>query len=99
MECMISDLCMNEIDGCCFIEWRTLSNFEYHVETGSAVQILSKSGICYKGIISNFNEFKLYLKTNIRIGSPQVAIAYGDIINIELLPVYHNDQEQKGKKV
>lgn len=26
-EMLISDLCMNEIDGCRFIEWRTRSDF------------------------------------------------------------------------
>lgn len=82
---LISDLCMNEIDGCRFIEWRTCSDFEYPAEIGSAVQVSSKTGICYKGVISNFDEIGLCLRVSPRLGSPQVCVAYEDIINIELL--------------
>lgn len=84
-EMLVSDLCMNEIDGCRFIEWKTRSDFEYQAEIGSAVQVLSKTGICRKGVISNFDEIGLYLRVSPRLGSPQVHVAYEDIINIELL--------------
>lgn len=84
-EMLISDLCMNEIDGCRFIEWRTRSDFEYQAEIGSAVQVFSKTGICRRGVIFDFDEVGFYLQVNARLGSPQVHIAYEDIINIELL--------------
>jgi hypothetical protein len=84
-EMLISDLCMNEIDGCRFIEWKTRSDFRYQAEIESAVQVLSKPGICHKGVISDFDEIGLYLRVSPRLGSPQVHIAYEDIINIELL--------------
>ena len=64
---------------------KKLKNFEYQDEIGSAVQVLSKPGICHKGVISDFDEIGLYLRVSPRLGSPQVHVAYEDIINIELL--------------
>lgn len=84
MEYMVSDLEAYEIDGHCFIRWRTRSDFEYQAETGDAVQIVSKSGRLYKGVVSDFNETGLYLKTSMRIGALQVHVMYEDIVNIEL---------------
>lgn len=82
---MINGLCMNETDGCRFIKWRTLSDFECNAKKRDAVRILCKCGISYKGIIFDVNESELYLKTDIRIGSPLIGIVYEDIINVELL--------------
>jgi hypothetical protein len=83
MEYMISDLRMNEMDGYRFIEWRTRSDFEYQAEIGDAIQIVSKTNVCYKGVIADFDESGLHLRVNARIGSPQVHIMYKDVIDIK----------------
>lgn len=84
MERMICDLRMTKVDGDRFIEWRTCSDFEYRAEIGNAVQVVSKHGGFYRGVISDLDESGLYLRTSIRLGSPQVHVLYEDVIDIEL---------------
>lgn len=82
MEYAISDLCANKIDGHRFIEWRTRSDFECQACKGDVIRVSCKN-INYKGILSDFDENGLYLRTGPLIGAPQIHIMYGDVLDIE----------------
>lgn len=86
MDVLVSDLCLNEIDGECFIEWRTKSDFEYIVHEGDAVKVSCKPacGFYRKGLVHDPNEFGFYLRMSPIFGSPQTYIAYEDVFDIQL---------------